>query len=114
MSNPKQTTIKLRELFGPTLSTRQVVTVITDHIPTRAKEVCVDFSEITFVSRSFAHEFLRFQETSDIPIKRSHFSQEVQQIFTLVDKSRRQHKQHDHKDEITDTSIRLSDHSLAF
>lgn len=114
MSNPKKIILKLRDLFGPTVSTRQAVQVIAEHVPVHAKELCVDFSDITFVSRSFAHEFLRFQEKSDISVKKSHVCKEVEKILTLVAKSRHHSKQHDHEDEITDTSMSLSDPSLVF
>lgn len=114
MSNRNQENIKLRDIFGPTLSTRQAVKVIVDRIPADAKEVVIDFSEISFISRSFAHEFLRLQENSAVPMKTANVCGEVEQIIALVSKSREQNKPHDHDDEITDTSVSLSDHSLAF
>ena len=114
MSNPKRTTIKLHDLFGSTLSTRQAVQAIAERIPDSAKEVLIDFNEITFISRSFAHEFLRFQEKSDIRIKTANVRGEAKQILALVDESRRRDKRHDHEDEITNTSISLSDPSLVF
>lgn len=112
MSN-KIITIKLRQLFGETISTRQAVALLAAKIPTGAKAITIDFCDITFVSRSFAHEFLRFQDQWKSSLKIVHLLPEVQSILDLVARSRR-HPHRDHDEEITNTSISLSDTSMSF
>ena len=99
--------IRLGDMFEASLSTRQAVSLIANKVPkATVTEVTVDFEGITFISRSFAHEFLRFEERAPYKVKRINLEPDIQKIFKIVDASR--HTSHSHwEPEITDSAISL-------
>jgi len=60
-------TIKLRELFGSTISTREAARFLLKEITEmsskeKTKSIIIDFTKIEFISRSFADEFFKAKE----------------------------------------------------
>lgn len=109
--NSKSKSIVVKELFGTTVNTRQAVQELAKHVPQKAsKKVVVDFDKVEFVSRSFAHEFLRFQKKyPDVEVL--NLSRNVKKMFNTVRESRSSAYS---TEDITDSSINLSDLSLHF
>ena len=95
--------VVLKDLLAPAISTRQAVEEIVKHLPKRPSRVIIDFEGVEFVSRSFAHEFSRFQEKNP-NIEVENRSGNVIRMFEIVveanvSKSR--------DEDITDSSINL-------
>lgn len=107
--NSKSKSVIVKELFGTTVSTRQAVQELAKRIPAKVSKVVVDFDKVEFVSRSFAHEFLHFQEKLSVEVK--NLSPDVEKMFEAVRKSAF-HRKRD--DEITNSSVSLSDLSSHF
>ena len=77
----------LKDLFCPTLSTRQSVDELSKKLSVDIDtKTVIDFEGIEFVSRSFAHEFLRFEEKHFVEVK--NISSEVENMFQSVRRTR--------------------------
>lgn len=111
MLNKKNKTKKivLKDLFGSAVSTRQAVEEISKELSKNSSKTVIDFKGIEFVSRSFAHEFLRFEDKNSVEVKNLY--PDVKKMFQAVRKSRFSRTW---DEEITDSSISLSDLSSHF
>src|SRR3990167_5645854 len=108
--NSKSKNVFVKDLFGSTVSTRQAVQELAKHISLKNPKVIIDFDEVEFVSRSFAHEFLRFQKKHPA-VEAQNCSKDVKKMFDTV----RQSNSSTYSDEdITNSSINLSDLSSHF
>ena len=116
MLNKTQKTfeLKLCKLFGATISTRQAVTLIVEKIPSSANRVVVDFLKIDFISRSFAHAFLQLQKNSNYEVLIMNASKDVLHIFDIVKASMKKNHDERTEEEITESSIHLSESSFGF
>lgn len=56
MKTPK---INVSDLFGTSLSSREQATSLYTHIKTYTSKVIVDFTDVVFISRSFADQFYK-------------------------------------------------------
>ncbi|MBI1909652.1 MAG: DUF4325 domain-containing protein [Deltaproteobacteria bacterium] len=108
--NSKPKSVAVKELFGTTVSTRQAVQEFAKYVPSKTSKVVIDFDEVEFVSRSFAHEFLRFQKTHPA-VEIQNCSKDVKKMFDTV---RRSSSSAYSDEDITDSSINLADLSLHF
>ena len=97
--------IVIKDLFGTTVSTRQAVQELAKQIPAKASQVFVDFEEVEFVSRSFAHEFSRFQKTNPT-IEVMNLSKNVKKMFDVVRQSTTASYS---EEDITDSSINITE-----
>ncbi len=113
MSKDKKKLIKLHSLFGSSISTRQAVEEIARKAE-RSSDVVLDFCDITFVSRSFAHELLRFQDEFKAKVTLKNIQPAVQKFLDIVKQARLSSNETDEEIEITETSAILSDPTVNF
>lgn len=98
-------TVLLKSLLAPVIATRQAVEEIVKQIPKKSTKVVIDFKGVEFISRSFAHEFHRFQEKNPA-IKVENQSEDVRRMFEVVLES---NPSKSWDEDITNSSINLSD-----
>ena len=113
MSKAKQNNIKLHSLFGSIVSTRQAVTEIRINMNEQRSSI-LDFAQVNFVSRSFAHELLRLIDSSNDSIELINVSPEIQKLVDLVDQARSKDDDEREEDETTESSFALSDPTINF
>lgn len=102
--------VLVQDLFGSAVSTRQAVQELEKHVHSKTSKVIIDFDKVEFVSRSFAHEFLRFQKKHPA-IEVQNCSKDVQKMFDTVLQS---NSSASSDEDITNSSINLSDLSSHF
>ena len=100
--NTKSKSVAVKELFGTTVSTRQAVQEFAKQVPSKTSKVVIDFDAVEFVSRSFAHECLRFQKNHPA-VEIQNCSKDVKRMFDTV----RQSSSSVSDEDITDSSINL-------
>lgn len=86
MKAPK---ILVFELFGASLSSREQAEILYRQIKKRSNRVVVDFSRVTFISRSFADQFYKgFLELAKVMIVEViNGSREVADMFNAVSRT---------------------------
>jgi anti-anti-sigma regulatory factor len=90
--------IELKSAIAPTLSSRDIVDVVEKLVDQNdQRRVVIDFSGVTFVSRSAADELLKLQDKYNTFLNRNKLTFEnvpsdVEQILTLVEKQQRSTK----------------------
>lgn len=99
-------------MFGSSISTRQAVSDIEKNVD--GTPAILDFSQIDFVSRSFAHEFLRFLKRINVSIEMSGLSPDVEKWINFVKEGRASTEDECERDEITESSYSLFDPSINF
>ncbi|MFA6446398.1 MAG: hypothetical protein WC289_01130 [Patescibacteria group bacterium] len=105
--------IVLKSAVAPTLSSRDIVEVVQTLVDKlNQRRVVIDFSGMTFVSRSAADELLKLQERfsgffSNKKINFENIPTEVAQILALVKKQ--QHNPRRHLRPLESTSIKEFD-----
>ena len=80
----KRQIIPLQEMFEKNISSRQAVEKIQNQFEPAAKIIVLDFAGIEFVSRSFAHELIRFSKSSEKEIEFVNFNPIIRALFSKV------------------------------
>lgn len=85
--------IVLQDYLPSIIATRSALANLQESIKLEEnKEYVFDFTNITFVSRSFADEFLKYIESSNIHFKFIHINKNITSIFHAI-KGASQNKQ---------------------
>jgi len=77
--------ILLSKEFGNNIFTRNTISAFFEKINSQKEaEIVIDFSNIEFISRSCADEYLKQKEESNKKIVEEHMSKEVCSMFSAV------------------------------
>ena len=86
--NKNHIVLKLSEHYNNSIASRAAIINLFDIDLTEIKILEIDFSDITFVSRSATHQFIkekeRIENTLKIKVDFINLSSEVKEIFELV------------------------------
>lgn len=77
-------TISLGTVVGDDIRTRGRIHEIEKYIVNTGVEYVLDFSDVRFISRSFADELLSFIDVSESKIICSNVSKEISQLLDIV------------------------------
>lgn len=81
--------IRLSSVVGDDIRTRSRIHEIEQHIGSSG-EYILDFSQVRFISRSFADELISFIDSSACKITCSHVPAEISQLLRIVRENRNQ------------------------
>lgn len=83
-----KTMILIKDFYPSTISTRKSISILKDQIILiKGKKYIFDFSGISFISRSFADEFLKYLKNSKIKWSFKNTNADIQAILNAVKKS---------------------------
>lgn len=81
-------TIYIKDYFPLMISTRKAITNLSTQVRLGAKnEYIFDFTDIVFISRSFADEFLKFLKSANIKWQLKNINSNIQSMLDVVKKS---------------------------
>ncbi len=81
-------TVYIQDFFPSHISTRRAINKLSKNVKLKAKERYIfDFTNITFISRSFADEFLKYLKTADIKWQFKHINKNVSSMLKAVQHS---------------------------
>ncbi len=81
-------TIHIQDFLPSHISTRKAINKLRKNVKLKAKEYYIfDFSNITFISRSFADEFLKYLKTAGIKWQFKHINKNVSSMLKAVQHS---------------------------
>lgn len=83
----KQITINVEKILGNDIRTRARIFALTN-LMNDAEEYLLDFSGVTFISRSFADELISLSETSLRKIQITNTNDEINTLLHIVKKGR--------------------------
>ncbi len=82
--------IDISTTIGTDIRTRSRIRQLTEHIDA-AQDYDIDFSNVEFISRSFADELISFVDSSDGRINCVHMPQHISELLDIVRRNRNVH-----------------------
>jgi hypothetical protein len=80
--------VNIQDFFPSYISTRKAINKLSKNVKLKAKAHYIfDFTNITFISRSFADEFLKYLKTADIKWQFKHINKNVSSMLKAVQHS---------------------------
>jgi hypothetical protein len=89
----KSKKIRIGEVIAPKLGFRDSAVDFFKEIESiSADEIEIDFTGVTFISRSFAHEYIMQKKRSNKEIKEINMSESIEKMFKIVLNSKNRNK----------------------
>ncbi len=81
--------INIKDYYPAFISSRKSISILKNQVDfsIKGKDITFDFSKITFISRSFAHEFIKFTKTNNLNIDIINTNINVSAMFSAVRKT---------------------------
>ena len=81
--------IHIKDYYPAFISSRKSISIIKNKVDfeTTGRDITFDFSEIVFISRSFAHEFIKFTKTEKLNVEFINTNSNVGAMFAAVKKT---------------------------
>lgn len=100
-----KTTINLNEFLPAFVSSRKSIKLLKDNVSlVKGGNYVINFEGISFVSRSFADEFIKFFNKHSVDFSFENMNTNLQSLFSVVQKT--QQPKERHFDTITITSFK--------
>lgn len=85
--------IFLKDFYPSIIATRKAISILTSEVSfIEGVDYVFDFQDITFISRSFADEFVKHLKSSHIHWSFNNINANIQAIFDAVKKSHEQNR----------------------
>lgn len=84
--------IILQEKFGETLNTRENVNDLFSQLKSslsNKKNIVLDFTDVTFMSRSFADQLVKVINSSNFQIELMNMNLDIQEMYRIVQKTQK-------------------------
>ncbi len=84
-----KTQIHIKDYYPAFISSRKSISIIKEQIDfnVTGRDISFDFSEIVFISRSFAHEFIKFAKSNNLNFKLINTNTNLSAMFASVKKT---------------------------
>lgn len=81
--------IHIKDFYPAFISSRKSISILKKQVDftTTGRDIIFDFSEIVFISRSFAHEFIKFAKSNNLNFDFANTNINVSAMFAAVRKT---------------------------
>ncbi|MCK9150479.1 STAS-like domain-containing protein [Methanobacterium alcaliphilum] len=80
--------VNIAEVVSPVLGIRLSATQFFEKFESNKKEVEIDFRDVKFISRSFAHEYLKQKQSISPDINELNVPKNVKEMLEIVQRSK--------------------------